>query len=90
VTILPVVAFDDAANDRRRSRQARHANEMEYLQHLQAVLEILHRYDNLDPWMDFLKTTSKVPRPGKESLPFRLTLSPSDQQKILGGNTKKS
>ena len=83
VTILPVVAFDDAANNRR------HENELEYLQHLQAVIEILHRYDNLDPWIDFLKTTSRVPQPGKESIPFRLTLSPSDQQKILGGTTKK-
>jgi Domain of unknown function (DUF3067) len=89
VTILPVVAFDDAANNRRRSRQARHENELEYLQHLQAVIEILHRYDNLGPWIDFLKTTSRVPQPGKESISFRLTLSPSDQQKILGGTTKK-
>jgi hypothetical protein len=85
VTILPVVAFDDTTNNRRRSRQARHDNELAYLQHLQAVLEILDRYDNLSPWLVFLETTSKVPRPGKESVPFRLILSPSDQKKILGG-----
>jgi hypothetical protein len=87
VTILPVVAFDDPTNHRRRSRQARHDNELEYLQHLQAVIEILDRYDNLSPWLVFLETTTKVPRPGTESVPFRLILSPSDQTKILGGTS---
>lgn len=80
VTVLPV-AFGNR-------RLCRHETELDYLMHLQAVVEILHRYDNLEPWRFFLESTSKSPKPGVESVPFRLTLSPSDLANVL--NNKKS
>lgn len=77
VTVLPVVGYGNR-------RQSRHETELDYLQHLQAIVEILQKYDNLEPWMDYLQRTSKVPQPGRESIPYRLNLSPSDAKKILG------
>ncbi|KAG7373934.1 protein of unknown function DUF3067 containing protein [Nitzschia inconspicua] len=75
-TVLPV-AFG--------SSKCRHANEMEYLMHLQAVVETLHEYNNLEEFCDFVSKTSRRPKPGVESVPFRLELSPQQLQKVLGG-----
>ena len=77
VTILPV-AFGNR-------RQCRHETELDYLMHLQAIIEILHRYDNLESWLYFLETTNLSPKPGIESVPYRLDLSPNDVQRIVGG-----
>ncbi|KAG7349844.1 protein of unknown function DUF3067 containing protein [Nitzschia inconspicua] len=79
-TILPV-AFG--------SSKCRHANEMEYLMHLQAVVETLHEYNNLEEFCDFVSKTSRRPKPGVESVPFRLELSPQQLQKVLGGEYEK-
>jgi hypothetical protein len=66
------------------SLKCRHVTEMDYLMHLQAIVEILHRYDNLEGFRAFVETTSRTPKPGVESVPFRLELSPQQLQKVLG------
>lgn len=66
------------------SSKSRHANELEYLMHLQAVVEILQEYNNLEEFLDFVRTTQRKPKPGVESVPFRLELSPRQLQKVLG------
>ena len=76
-TVLPYVGF----GSRTRSR---HLSELDYLMHLQAVVEILHKYDNLDAFILWLETTKKVPKPGTESLPFRMKLDDQQLRKVLG------
>ena len=51
--------------------------------HLQAVIEILHQYNNLKGFVYFLESTNKVPRQGTDSVPFRLQLSDEDIEKIM-------
>ena len=75
-TVLPVVGFG--------TFKARHASELNYLMHLQAVVEILKQYNNLDSFIMFIESTQRVPKPGVESVPFRLDLNEQDLQKILG------
>jgi len=54
-TILPV-AFGN--------RKCRHKTELEYLEHLQGVVEALDKYDNnLGPFVAFLKRTKRSPKP---------------------------
>ena len=74
-TVMPV-AFG--------SRKCQHENELSYLMHLQGVVEILHKYNNLDLFIEFIMTTSKVPKTGTDSVPFRLELSEKDLETILG------
>ena len=74
-TIMPV-AFG--------SRKCQHENELAYLMHLQGVVEVLDKYNNLDLFVDFIVTTSKVPKAGTDSVPFRMELSDDDVDKILG------
>lgn len=76
VTVLPVVGFG--------SRKSRHLTELDYLMHLQAVVEILDEYDNLEAWLGFVQGTKQTPKPGVTSVPYRLDLSPSQLQKVLG------
>lgn len=76
VTVLPV-AFGN-------NRICRHLTELDYLMHLQAVIEILEKYDNLEPWLQFLETTKQSPKPGTVSVPYRLQLSPKALKDILG------
>jgi hypothetical protein len=73
-TILPVVFG---------SPKCQHATELDYLSHLQAVIEILHKYQNLDRFVFFLQSTSRVPKPGRESVPYRLELSDPELEQIL-------
>jgi hypothetical protein len=73
-TILPV-AFG--------SHKCRHESELEYLMHLQGIVEVLHKYNNLDLFIDFIITTSKVPKVGTDSVPFRLELTDEDLELIL-------
>jgi hypothetical protein len=73
-TILPVVFG---------SPKCQHATELDYLSHLQAVIEILHKYQNLDRFVFFLQSTSRVPKPGLESVPYRLELSDQELEQIL-------
>ena len=72
------------------SRKCRHVTELDYLMHLQGVIEILYKYDNLDPFLHFIQTTNRIPKPGTDSVPFRLVLSPSQLERILGGGNNNS
>jgi hypothetical protein len=76
-TVLPV-AFG--------SRKCRHESEISYLMHLQGVIGILQKYNNLDSFVNFLLTTDKTPRVGTDSLPFRLLLNDEQLDKILLGD----
>mmetsp|Transcript_32756 Transcript_32756/g.48512 ORF Transcript_32756/g.48512 Transcript_32756/m.48512 type:complete len:223 (+) Transcript_32756:3-671(+) len=73
-TVMPV-AFG--------SRKCRHSNELEYLMHLQAVVEVLQKYDQLDLFISFIENTNKKPKVGTDSVPIRLNLSKQDMKTIL-------
>lgn len=65
----------------------RHETEMDYLCHLQAVVEILVKYNQLDFAIAQLVSTDKKPRAGTSPLiavPLRLNLTPEQVEKILG------
>lgn len=65
----------------------RHATELEYLCHLQAVVEILQKYDQLSSVLSQIQTTDKKPITGRipiVAVPIRLDLTPSQVQDILG------
>ena len=76
-TVLPV-AFG--------SSRCRHESELDYLMHLQGVVEILKKYDNLDLFIFFIQKTNKVPKPGIESAPYLMKLDDEALQKILKVN----
>ncbi|KAL9187583.1 hypothetical protein ACHAXT_001686 [Thalassiosira profunda] len=68
-------------------RRFRHQTEMDYLCHLQAVVEILVKYNQLDYVLVQLEETTKKPRAGTSPLiavPLRLDLTPEQVDKILG------
>lgn len=67
-------------------RRFRHKTELDYLCHLQAVVEILVKYDQLDYVLMQLDETTKKPRPGTSPLvavPFRLDLTEEELNSIL-------
>eukprot|EP00587_Corethron_hystrix_P009868 CAMPEP_0113316432 /NCGR_PEP_ID=MMETSP0010_2-20120614/11710_1 /TAXON_ID=216773 ORGANISM="Corethron hystrix, Strain 308" /NCGR_SAMPLE_ID=MMETSP0010_2 /ASSEMBLY_ACC=CAM_ASM_000155 /LENGTH=226 /DNA_ID=CAMNT_0000173147 /DNA_START=91 /DNA_END=771 /DNA_ORIENTATION=- /assembly_acc=CAM_ASM_000155 len=71
-----------------KSRKFRHKSEMDYLCHLQAVVEILIKYDRLDFVLAQLYETKKVPRANTSPLkavPFRLDLPPEALDRVLRG-----
>lgn len=74
-TVLPV-AFGN--------RKCRHETELDYLMHLQGIIEILHKYRNLGLFLAYCETTTKTPKPGTDSVPFRLELSKDELAIILG------
>jgi len=68
-------------------RRFRHETELDYLCHLQAVVEILMKYDQLDYVLLQLEETKKKPRAGTSPLvavPLRLDLTEDQVNKILG------
>jgi hypothetical protein len=67
------------------SKWCRHESERSYLMHLQGVVEVLQKYNNLELFLDFLKTTNKTPKAGTEFVPFRLEVSESQLKQILYG-----
>lgn len=72
------------------SKRFRHETEYDYLCHLQAVVEILQKYDLLYSVLAQLEETNKKPRPGTSPLvavPLRLDLSPEQLDEILGPAT---
>ena len=73
-TILPV-AFE--------SKRCRHESELNYLMHLQAVVETLRKYGNLDKFIFFVQTTNKAPKPGVQSAPYLMKLSDQQLKQIL-------
>ena len=75
-TVLPMIGYGSPL-------RSRHESEMDYLMHLQGVVEILYKYDNLDFFISFLKDTNKVPKRGTDSVPFRLSLSKEDMERVL-------
>ena len=67
-------------------RPFRHETELDYLCHLQAVVEILQQYDQLDYVLQQIQETKKKPRPGTSPLvavPLRLNLTPEQAKQIL-------
>lgn len=76
-TVLPALGFGGGP------LQSRHGSELEYLMHLQGVIEVLHKYDNLYEFIAFVETTTRVPKRGTDSVPFRLNLSREDVDKIM-------
>ena len=67
-------------------RRFRHESELDYLCHLQAIVEILEKYDQLDYVLSQLEETTKKPRPGTSPLvavPFRLDLTEDELNSIL-------
>ena len=74
-TILPVLGYGNAL-------QSRHENELQYLMHLQGIVEILDKYDVLEDFINFVTETDKRPKRGTDSVPYRLDLSRDDIDKI--------
>ena len=65
------------------SSRCRHENELDYLMHLQGVVEILQKYDNLDPFIFFIKKTSREPKRGVEAVPYLMNLDSDSLKQIL-------
>lgn len=67
-------------------RRFRHDSELDYLCHLQAVVEILQKYDRLESVIYEIQTTNKKPKMGAplKAVPIRLDLSEEDVNKIIG------
>ncbi|CAB9530377.1 expressed unknown protein [Seminavis robusta] len=66
-------------------RPFRHETELDYLCHLQAVVEILQKYKNLEYVLYQIQETDKKPRPGTSPLvavPLRLDLTPEQVKQI--------
>ena len=69
------------------SRNFRHETEFDYLCHLQAVVEILLKYNQVGNILYQIDATNKKPRAGTSPLvavPLRLDLTPEQVDKILG------
>ncbi len=75
-TVLPLIGFGSPL-------RSRHNTELDYLMHLQGVVEVLHKYDNLDGFVGFIQTTRKIPKRGTDSMPFRLNLNNEDMDRIM-------
>lgn len=69
------------------SRNFRHSSEMDYLCHLQAVVEILDKYNQIGVVLYQIDQTNKKPRAGTSPLvavPLRLDLTKEQVNRILG------
>ena len=76
-TVLPVRGYGG------NILHSRHETELSYLMHLQGIVEVLHKYDQLDEFVAFVETTNKIPKRGTDSVPYRLNLSREEIDKIL-------
>jgi hypothetical protein len=68
-------------------RPFRHKTELDYLCHLQAIVEILENYEQLDYVLSQIEETTKKPRAGTSPLvavPLRLDLTKEQVQAIIG------
>ena len=68
-------------------RRFRHETELDYLCHLQAVVEILEKYGQLDYILAQIEETNKKPRAGTSPLvavPLRLDLTKEQVEDIIG------
>jgi len=69
------------------SKRFRHESEFDYLCHLQAIVDILIKYNRLEYVMKQMEETDKKPRAGTSPLvavPFRMDLEERDLRDILG------
>lgn len=67
-------------------RPFRHKTELDYLCHLQAVVEILQKYNQLGYILYQIQETDKKPRPNTSpivAVPLRLDLTPEEVDKVL-------
>ena len=64
----------------------RHDSELDYLMHLQAVVEILEKYGQLDNVIYQIQETNKKPKMGAplKAVPIRLDLTSEEINKIMG------
>jgi Domain of unknown function (DUF3067) len=64
----------------------RHKSELDYLMHLQAIVEILQKYGQLQNVIQKIKGTSKKPKLGApiRAVPIRLELAQEEINKIIG------
>ena len=74
-TVLPI-AFG-------QKLKCRHETELDYLMHLQGVVEVLRKYDQLQDFVVFVDETNKAPKAGTDSVPFRLDLDEEQTRQIL-------
>lgn len=74
-TVLPI-AFGQRL-------KCRHETELDYLMHLQGVVEVLRKYDQLQDFVAFVGETNKAPKAGTDSVPFRLNLDEEQTRQIL-------
>ena len=68
-------------------RPWRHASELDYLCHLQAVVEILQKYNQLDYVLYQIQETNKKPIAGRSpivAVPIRLDLTTEQVKDIIG------
>lgn len=66
------------------SRKCQHESELDYLMHLQGVIEVLRKYgNNLALFVSYIETTDKTPKVGTDALLFRLQLSEEQLKRIL-------
>lgn len=65
------------------SKKCRHESELDYLMHLQGLIEILQKINNLDQFIISLQKTRRSPKPGVESVPFLLELDSQSLKQIL-------
>ncbi|GMH88266.1 hypothetical protein TL16_g11107 [Triparma laevis f. inornata] len=80
LAIMPIPAFG--------SKKSRFNEEKNYLEHLQAIIEILEKYNQLSSYLTFLKETNKKPRGGTSPLiavTWRLELTEEEVEGITGG-----
>ena len=63
--------------------KCRHETELDYLMHLQGVVEVLRKYDQLQDFVAFVDETNKAPKAGTDSVPFRLNLDEEQTRQIL-------
>jgi hypothetical protein len=64
----------------------RHETELDYLMHLQAIVEILENYGQLDYVISQIQETNKKPKMGApiKAVPIRLDLTKNEVEKIMG------
>ena len=74
-TVMPQLGFGSPL-------RSRHESELDYLMHLQGVIEILHKYDNLEYFLSFIEATDKAPKRGTDAVLCRLNLSNEQKSQI--------
>ena len=80
--ILPIVGYG-TKKGRGRALPGRHESELDYLCHLQGVIEVLHQYRQLEGFLEMIETTNKVPKRGTESVLFQMKLNPEELKRVL-------